>query len=60
MGIGAAISSRQCNHLRGLGGDRLRGRGGFYWRVKNPTAARLTYQLHIERIEKWLADVVEA
>jgi hypothetical protein len=35
-------------------------RRGFHWRVKNPTAARLTYQFHVERIEKWLTEVVEA
>lgn len=34
-------------------------RKGYHWRVKNPTAARLTYLWHVERLEKWQSDVLE-
>ncbi|WP_035990256.1 hypothetical protein [Leptolyngbya sp. KIOST-1] len=32
---------------------------GHHWKVKNPTAARLTYLWHVERLEKWQSDVDE-
>lgn len=33
---------------------------GKHWRAVNPTAARLTYQWHVPRIEQLMADVLEA
>jgi hypothetical protein len=30
---------------------------GHHWKVKNPTAARLTYLWHVERLEKWQSQV---
>lgn len=44
--------------------DRLRKQKtlikGQHWRVKNPTARRLTYQWHVTRIEKLMGEVLEA
>jgi len=31
---------------------------GYHWKVKNPTAARLTYLWHLQRLEKWQSDVI--
>lgn len=31
---------------------------GKHWKVKNPTAARLTYQWHVERIRQWQSEVM--
>lgn len=31
---------------------------GRHWKVKNPTAARLTYLWHIEHLEKWQAKII--
>lgn len=30
---------------------------GHHWKVKNPTAARLTYLWHVDRLEKWQSNV---
>lgn len=32
-------------------------RKGHHWKVKNPTAQRLTYLWHVERLEKWQSSV---
>ncbi|PZV07844.1 MAG: hypothetical protein DCF32_06335 [Leptolyngbya sp.] len=35
-------------------------RKGHHWKVKNPTAQRLTYLWHVDRLEKWQSDVQHA
>lgn len=35
-------------------------RKGYHWRVKNPTAARLTYLWHVPRLEQFQSEVLEA
>jgi len=52
-----------CNHLGVsrwvLATARANGelKKGHHWKVKNPTAARLTYLWHIERLEQWQSQV---
>lgn len=35
-------------------------RKGYHWKVKNPTASRLTYLWHVERIERLQGDELGA
>lgn len=32
-------------------------RKGYHWKVVNPTAAKLRYLWHLERLEKWQQEV---
>jgi hypothetical protein len=61
-------TTRQACEALGISDDTLLGlrkkegnfRKGYHWRVKNPTAARLTYLWHLPRLEQFFGEVLEA